>query len=237
VAKISYKAPSASKIVKHLICAAALAAGSVAQAGVLNFNNSDPNLMFDNSYNEDGAYWYQTYSGNPGGLAGAIVDGSDLGSCSSPIVCPGNNNSKYFASVDDGFMVFGLKSGAPFKLGSMAASLVGAGQTFANISAVLLVQGLDNDFNFVGGAYQIPLYGPTNGAFSFANYNLSSITQTFTNVLLYAYTCDTTGSCSRGGGIANFAVDDIVTVPEPVSIGLFGLGLAGLGAIRRRRAV
>jgi hypothetical protein len=35
--------------------------------------------------------------------------------------------------------------------------------------------------------------------------------------------------------VANFAVDDIVTVPEPVSIALFGLGLAGIGAVSRRR--
>lgn len=236
MAKITYKAQSASKIVKHLVCAAALAVGGVAQAGVLNFNGSDPNLLFDGSYVETGEYWYQTGSGSAGGVAGAIIDGSDAGTCTAPITCPVNNTSQYLGLFDDGYMYFGLQSGATFHMGSLKASVLGAGQALASTAAVILLQGFDAAGNEVGGPFQLNLAGPRNGVLNFATFNLGGIPYEYSYVLLYAYACDATGSCTRGGGLANFALDDIVTVPEPASMALFGLGLAGLGVFRRRRA-
>jgi hypothetical protein len=35
--------------------------------------------------------------------------------------------------------------------------------------------------------------------------------------------------------VLTFNVDRIVTTPEPLTLSLFGAGLAGLGALRRRR--
>jgi hypothetical protein len=53
---------------------------------------------------------------------------------------------------------------------------------------------------------------------------------------VFGLECDAAGKCSQTGQ-ANFAIDDISTIPEPGSLALFGLGLAGLGLAARRRRV
>lgn len=235
----SYKARGTSNFLKHLVCASTLlAAAGVAQAGKLDFEGAvDSPFLFAGQHVVIGDYWVETYGGpQSGDLVGSIVDGSDPAICAAPISCPTNNSSQYFAGLDDGYMYFGLNSGSYFSLGSMKASFIGSGQSsFPAVSALLLLEGFGADNKKIGGTYQIPLFGPTNGQFNFASYSLSSIPNTYSYVRLLPYVCDASGSCSRGGGVANFAVDDIVTVPEPVSIALFGLGLAGIGAVSRRR--
>jgi hypothetical protein len=55
-------------------------------------------------------------------------------------------------------------------------------------------------------------------------------------VRVLGYACDAGGSCSRTSNLANFAIDNIETVPEPTTFALLGLGLAGLAFARRRAA-
>lgn len=236
----SYKARGASSLVKQVVCATVLLAGaSAAQAGKLDFEGAVDPFFFAGQHVEIGDYWVETYGGpQSGDLVGAIVDGSDPAICVAPINCPVNNSSQYFAGLDDGYMYFGLNSGSLFRLASLKASFIGTGQSsLPAVAGILLLEGFNAKNQKVGGSYQIQLSGPSNGLFNFSDYNLSSIPYEYSYVRLVPYVCDGTG-CSRGGVVANFALDDIVTIPEPASMALFGLGLAGIGAMtRRRRAV
>jgi len=103
---------------------------------------------------------------------------------------------------------------------------------------MLVLQGYDLAGDDVGSALQIGLSGPTAGAFNFASYDLSATTfgnTSFRFVRVLGYACDATGNCNRSANLANYALDNLVTVPEPGTWALLGLGLAGLGVFSRRR--
>ena len=59
--------------------------------------------------------------------------------------------------------------------------------------------------------------------------------------LVFSPFCDATSGCSFGlNGFGTFAIENAVftsaeSVPEPLALGLFGIGLASLGAAARRR--
>lgn len=230
---------STGKFFKSILAAAALSACAVAHADVtLNFEGDSPGIFFAGSQAYIDDYWIETYGGTQtNDLAGLIVDGSDRFACDSGISCPVNNKSKYLSIYDDSYFYFGLADDSRFKLTSLQASFIGAGQTYAPTAAILVLQGFNADGSLAGGALQLGLSGPTNGAFNFANYNTGAFgSQLVSYVRVLGYACDTTGSCNRSANLANFAIDNIVTVPEPTTLALLGLGLAGFGVSRRRRA-
>jgi len=241
VAKFSTKKSSISKLFKKAACAAALAASSFAQAGVINFESGfeDSPILYAGGVVQTGEFWIQTYAyGNTQttDLAGVIVDGSTNDLCISG-GCPVNNPTNYYAGLNDGYLYFGLNSGNKFRLGSLQASYIGAdGTTFPGTAGALLIQGFNALNQAVGNAQTIFLPGPTGGAFNFATYDLSPLSgYEFDYVRIYGYGCDFSGNCSRTSGIGNIALDNITTIPEPTSMALFGLGLIGLGALSRRR--
>jgi hypothetical protein len=226
---------------------AVMAMGS-AQAAVLDFETpTDSPFALQGDRITLGDFWLLAFAGGAsaptGSLAGAFVDGSDPQICQAPLACPVNNSSKYYAGLDDGYFAFGLEGGALFKMNSLQASFIGNGQTsFPALSGILVLQGFDANFNLLGSSVQVPLSGPTNGQFSFAD---TTFTGAFANlefsaVRVLGYTCDAAGNCNRSGNLANFAVDNITVtaVPEPSTYGLMAAGLLAVGAIaRRRRAV
>lgn len=236
-----FKTSGTSKLFKKAACVAALAASSFAQAGVINFESgfaASP-ILTQGGFATTGDFWIETYAygaTQPTDMVGVIIDGADNGLCFSG-GCPVNNPTNYYAGLNDGYLYFGLNSGNKFRLGSLQASYIGAdGNVFPSTAGALLIQGFNAAGQAVGGSQTIFLPGPTGGAFNFATYDLSPLSgYEFDFVRIYGYGCDMGGNCSRTSGIGNIALDNIVTIPEPTSMALFGLGLLGLGALSRRR--
>lgn len=230
------------KFVKSVLAAAALSTCAFAQAGVvtIDFEGDASPIQFSGMYSEIDNYWIESYGGpQTNDFAGLIIDGSDRTACVG-ISCPVNNLSRYYAVANDSYFYFGLNNNHEFKVKSLQASFIGAGQaSFPAVSAILLLQGFNASGAAVGGSLQVPLSGPIGGSFRFADYNLGAFGNTnVSQVRVLGYACDISGNCNRNANLANFAIDNIslYAVPEPLTLGLFGLGLAGLAASRRRRA-
>ena len=201
--------------------------------------SADTPFIFTSDFNQFGDYWIRSWGGTQtGDLVGSVIDGSDNGLCVG-ISCPVNNASHCYAALDDGYFYFGMNDNSSFVLKSLQASFIGAGQSsFPATSGMLVLQGFNLAGAGVGSALQIGLSGPTAGSFNFASYDLSATAfgnTSFGFVRVVGYACDTSGNCNRTADLANYALDNLVTVPEPGTWALLGLGLAGLGVFSRRR--
>jgi hypothetical protein len=240
VNKISTKQRrTTGKLLKTIIAAGALAACGIAQAYVLNFEQpkADTPFFFSGDHVKMGEFWVESYGGLAAGdFVGTVIDGSDPTICMA-VACPVNNKSNYYAGMDDGYFYFGMNDNANFRVQSLQAAFIGAQDSYAATAGLLVLQGYNAAGVAVGGALQIGLAGPNaKGEFNFATYNLGAFGNTTVNyVRVLGYACDSTGSCNRSNDVANYAIDNIVTVPEPTTLALFGLGIAGVAAFARRR--
>lgn len=229
-------------MLKKIAVAAAFGACTLAQASVLNFEGSaaDSPFIFQGDHLQFGEYWTESYGGaRSGDFVGMIIDGSDNGLCY--LSCPVNNPTNYYASLDDGYFYFGRNNDALFMLKSLQVSFIGAGQlSYPSTAGIVQLRGFGADDGFLGGV-QFGVSGPnSSGAFNFADFDLSatSLGNTLVSyVQVVGFSCAPGASgCVRNGDLANFAFDNLVTVPEPTSWALFGLGLIGLGVFSRRRS-
>lgn len=234
---------SSVKFVTQLVVAAAVAASGAASAGVLDFEgpnslNGDPILLSNQSYLFNGGFVVQTASvlNTTGDLAGLLIDGSDNGLCF--MSCPVNNQSNYLALLADSYMYIYMLDGSKLRVSGLSASFIGDSDSYPAVAGLLVLQGYSYTTGAVGGSIQVGLPGPdSTGQFNFRDYSLGSFANTQIDYLrILGYACDSTGSCNRNLGLANFAIDNVRTVPEPGSIALFGLAAAGVLAARRRRA-
>lgn len=189
--------------------------------------------------------WFDPYSAvagrQDGDLVGAIIDGTDSTNICAALVCPTNNTGTYLAGLNDGYLLFGAVDGSPLRLTSFSASFIGAqGDTLAAVPGILRISAV-NASNVTLATVDFNLAGPNaGGALSFATFSNTGALGT-TNAAFYrvrAAYCDTTGACSfTSTNKGQFALDNInvTAVPEPSQWALFGLGLAGVAAIARRR--
>jgi hypothetical protein len=247
VVKKIYKQKRAwQKLALSAACALALAASSgAAQAGTLNFESGfDSPVLTQGGAYSSGNFWVETYgvgASQAEDLVGVIVDGSDNGLCFSG-GCPVNNPSNYYAGLNDGYLYFGLNNPLQrFQLRSLQASYIGAeGTSYPATPGALVIQGYNASGQALGSSLVLWLSGQTNGQFNFKNFDLSPLSaNNYSFVRILGYGCNAQGNCSSGTGVSNFALDNIqiAEIPEPASFGLFGLGLAGLAALRRRRSI
>jgi len=234
---------------KTALAAAVLCSVGAAQAALITFDGlaDSPNAPFmplaghGDEFYQSGMWidpWSTKAGRQLGDLVGAVVDGTDLASTCAFVVCPSNNATKFYTALNDSQLYLGNLSGKTFRMDQFDASFVAAdGDVVPPLALVLRVDGY-NGINLVAQQdFFVP--GPKNGAYNFSHYNFSAAFAgtNIDQVVFYGYACNAAASCSRLTDKAQFAIDNIQTVPEPASYLLVGLAVAAAGYARRRRAV
>ncbi|WP_223467176.1 NF038120 family PEP-CTERM protein [Massilia soli] len=228
------------KLFKQLALAAALCTAGVANAGVLTFEGATTPFVFSGESITDGKYTVTSYNGSGvPGFSGMLIDGAEQGDicAGAELKCPQNNTSTYYASLADSYIFLELNSGNSFRLESFDASFIGTSSVFTR--GLLVLQGFGQDGLALGGALQVGLPPAVSGQYNFGNVVLGDLFSTeFAFIRILGYGCNDAGQCNRTQNAGNFAIDNIVTsgdVPEPATLGLLGLGLLGMTALRRRK--
>ena len=209
-----------------LACSAAFAGG-----GTITFNAAVPNIVTNGDTTvEDNAI--VTTMGQ-GGFDGAI---GDQGSCFLA-VCPGGNSTQFYAALNDG--------GLNVKLFESGLSMTGLDFGFVLPLDLLLDFSVGKlvvtGFNVGGGTTTISRdfdLQDALGNFNFSRWDFDSSFANgwFQSVSISSCLYDGNGDCvNPAGNQAQFAVDNIGYLPEPGSMALVGVSLAGLLAANRRR--
>ena len=234
---------------RRVIAAAAMACMTVAQATVITFDNTidttfaafAPLLGHTDEIQTQG-YWldpWSTQSGRQAGdLVGALIAGNDVSATCSGIVCPTGNPTNFLGIFNDAQLYFGQLGGQTFKLTQFDASFIAAsGDVVPPVSMILRVDGYSGATKVASQDFTLP--GPAAAAYSFATYSVNATYSStlVDQVVMYGYSCNAAGSCSRASDKAQFAIDNIAVVPEPAEWLLMVLGLAAVaGLVRSRRA-
>lgn len=235
------------KFVRKAVAVAALATLGVAQAGVINFDGPEieglPWSIFagGESFAQAG-FTLTTQDPYGNGLVGAITNS---GSCVIAD-CPTGNASSFFVGLNDGGLSLVANDKPGFRFTGLDASFVAPvvlsapGEEFGR----LLLSGVSG-----GVTYQTSLLLPgqdADGRFRFTSFasELGAFgSLVFTELRISSCLVDSQLQCvaladSLVRNQSQFAIDNlqVTAVPEPGTWLLMALGLAGLGAIRRRQA-
>lgn len=221
-------------VIKQILAAAAVTACAAASASVVTFEGLDPTIYATGDSFANGGANLTVVGGNF--FSGALINGSDPNTC-SVAACPTGNASKYFAGLNDGGLNVAAGGGitiTSLDFGFLAPTPVPGLSGFGR----LVVEGIFAD----GSSYYTSTEfsgSDANGNFGFKHWNLGDgfSNYRFASVNVFACLYSAQGSCvSPADNQAQFGVDNIdYTVPEPGSLALVGLSLAGLAAARRRR--
>jgi hypothetical protein len=249
-------------VLKKLLCASLVSAlGAVAapaSAGMVTFDNVrnvvSPQLNAgDTAYNTGDAFTEAgftlrvsnsaTAAPDEVGLVGALVDSNNAFACFITS-CPVGNGSTYFAGLNDG--VLNLSYGGPngFRIGGLNYAFVAPTGGLSNASyGQLVLTGTTATGSTLSVTSDFPGQNAA-GSFTFDQFIIDRAFRgtTFTSLSINACLFDENGACSSERDFtqnqAQFALDnlDLAAVPEPTSVALVLLGLAGLSTVSRRRS-
>jgi len=185
------------------------------------------------------------FGAQPSDLVGAVIDSSNAVSTCAGRVCPNNDATRFLGMLNDGVPYVYRLDGFGFQIKSFNASFIAVeADVVPLVSLLLRVYGFAADNS--SWYEDVLLPGPdSNGAYDFSTYNLSDdfANRSFIQVAFYGFACNVQQtSCGRANNKAQFALDNItlsdpITVPEPSSMALVGLAIAGLGLFSRRRTI
>ena len=248
-------------VLKKLLCAsaiAALGAFAPAHATVLTFENVQNVVTSslgasDSVYNTGDRFMDQhfllqvqaspTAAEDDIGLNGARIQSSNEYAC-TVTACPSGGTGNYYAGLNDGALTLTSTLGNSwFQLQGLSFAFIAPlpGQPDFSFGRLMLT-GITSAGASISDSRDFPGQDAA-GNFTFANFGVdsafsSSVLRSLTiNACLY----DGSGDCLAVRDFtqnqAQFGVDNITLaeVPEPASIGLMLLGVAGLSAARRRK--
>ena len=226
-----------------LIAVAALYAPA-AQAGLVTFEDQDPNIFFVGDKFTTGGMLFtsadtQGVADIGSSLSGAIFDGSDAGTCGFD--CPVTTSGKYYAGLSDG-VLYGesTRLGGKFRLSGFDASFIGLGlgATYPTIPGYLRVMGWSGAQVFQQ-TFALDPKGSNGFELARFNTNFANIDLDYMAVFAYGCTGSSTSTCKAYGNYnGQFALDNVelTHIPEPATMLTMLLGLAGMGAAARRRS-
>ncbi len=248
-------------VLKKLLCAsvvAAVGAFAPAQATVLTFENvqnvvTDSLGAGDTAYNTGDQFMDQhflmqvqaspTAADDDIGLNGARIQSNNPFACTIT-ACPTGGTGNYYAGLNDGaLMLTSTLANNWFKLNRLSFAFIGPVMGLPDASfGRLVLSGTTRSGATISTESDFP--GQDNaGNFSFSDFSVDSAfsSTVLTSLTINACLFDGSGECLAVRDFtqnqAQFGVDNITLseVPEPATIGLMLMGVAGLGATRRRK--
>ncbi len=225
------------KFVNLALAIAAATACSAASAELITFESVAPDI-FDGGQSFVDGLTTMTVLGE--GFSGATVGAGDTFACDI-LTCPKGNDSSYYLGLNDGGLSVKYTAGNAIRLQGLDFGFVlPLPQAISGPVGRLQVTGVRMNGTLASISKEFSGQD-ANGDYLFTHWNISGqFSKTdFKSIMFNACIYDIDGACSsQAENLAQFAIDNIaVAVPEPSTWLLMGLGLAGVGAIARRKSV